>query len=156
MIYQFLVLVTVLTVASLACADELPVRPDDARTPGVIGSMDLADVCGRVDGMTYSQRHRQTTAAMKRDAYAIYGVERDGRDFEVDHRVPLCVGGADDEKNLWPQRGWAHPSYHDKDRLEAHVCRAVCRTHAMTLQQGQEIFLGDWIVGFKHIFSHSP
>jgi hypothetical protein len=55
---------------------------------------------------------------MKKAAYAAYNVNMAGRDFEVDHRVPLCIGGADDQANLWPQLGFEHPSFHDKDRLE--------------------------------------
>jgi opacity protein-like surface antigen len=139
-----------------ALAEELPSRPDDAKTPGVVGSTEFADVCGRVDGRTYSQRHRKTTAKIKRDAYAAYDIEKAGRDFEVDHRVPLCAGGADDSRNLWPQRGWLHPSFHDKDRLEAHVCRAVCRTRTMTVQEGQAIFLGDWVAEFERVFGQPP
>ena len=143
-------------VALPALAEELPTQPNDAVTPGVVGSTDFADVCGRVDGLTYSQRHRDTTQKMKNAAYAAYGINKAGRDFEVDHRVPLCAGGADDSKNLWPQRGWIHPSFHDKDRLEAFVCRAVCRTRTMTLEQGQAIFLGDWIAGFEQVFGQPP
>jgi hypothetical protein len=67
--------------------------------------------------------------------------------FEMDHRVPLCIGGADIRENLWPQEGWEHPSYHDKDFLEEAVCRFVCLDRTMTLEEGQAIFLGDWVVG---------
>ena len=142
--------------AGVACAETLPVVPDDTLTPGVVASTDPAEVCGRVDGLTYSQRHRQTTDKMKQAVYAAYHINRAGRDFEVDHREPICAGGADVLKNLWIQLGFLHPSYHDKDRLEAYVCRAVCRTHTMTLAEGQAIFLGDWTVGFERVFGRRP
>lgn len=145
-----------LLIAWPAAAEELPSRPDDAKTPGIVATTDIADVCGRVDGRTYSQRHRDTTAEMKRDAYAAYGVDKAGREFEVDHRVPLCLGGADALENLWPQKGWEHPSFHDKDRLETSACRAVCVTHEMTLEEGQALFLGDWITAFEEIFGQPP
>ena len=93
---------------------------------------------------------------MKNEAYAAYSVNKAGREFEIDHRVPLCVGGADDPRNLWPELGWQHPSFHDKDRLEARVCRAVCRTRTMTLAEGQAIFLGDWIAGFQSVYGEPP
>jgi hypothetical protein len=67
-----------------------------------------------------------------------------------------CIGGADDQANLWPQLGFQHPSFHDKDRLENRVCRAVCRTPTMTLAEGQSIFLGDWIAGFQSVFGEPP
>ena len=139
-----------------ALADNLPTRPDDARTPGAVSSTNRAEVCGMINGRTYSQRHRQTSTALKSQAYAVYRVQKAGRDFEIDHRVPLCLGGADAIVNLWPQWGWEHPSYHDKDRLEAYLCRAVCRTRKVTLQDAQAIFLGDWIAGFEQIYRQPP
>jgi hypothetical protein len=153
-----------------ALADDLPIRPDDTITPGKAWSTDPAEVCGKQAepnetcepghdcGVTgsYSKRHRHTTAEEKRDTYAAYHVEKGGRDFEVDHRVPLCLGGADLPENLWPQEGFEHPSYHDKDRLEEHICLLVCRDHSMSLQDGQAIFLGDWVAEYQKMFGEPP
>ena len=154
--YLSLAFIVAIGIALPVLAEELPIRPDDTLTPGVVGSAEFADVCGLVDGQTYSQRHRETTQKMKNEAYAAYSVNKAGREFEIDHRVPLCIGGADDPGNLWPELGWQHPSFHDKDRLEARVCRAVCRTRTMTLAEGQAIFLGDWIAGFERVFGQLP
>ena len=154
--YLSLAFIVAIGIALPVLAEELPIRPDDTLTPGVVGSAEFADVCGLVDGQTYSQRHRETTQKMKNEAYAAYSVNKAGREFEIDHRVPLCIGGADDPRNLWPELGWQHPSFHDKDRLEARVCRAVCRTRTMTLAEGQAIFLGDWIAGFESVYGEPP
>ena len=154
--YLSLAFIVAIGIALPVLAEELPIRPDDTLTPGVVGSAEFADVCGLVDGQTYSQRHRETTQKMKNEAYAAYSVNKAGREFEIDHRVPLCIGGADDPQNLWPELGWQHPSFHDKDRLEARVCRAVCRTRTMTLAEGQAIFLGDWIAGFQSVYGEPP
>jgi hypothetical protein len=137
-----------------AFAEDALIRPDDALTPGVVASTDPNDVCGVIDGLSYSKRHRHTPQGLKEEVYAAYQVhreDREGRNFEIDHRVPLCLGGADVRENLWPQEGWQSPSYHDKDWLEETVCRMVCRERAMTLEQGQAIFLGDWIAGYQQI-----
>ena len=154
--YSSIAFIVAIGVALPVLAEELLIRPDNAVTPGVVGSVDSADVCGRVDGQTYSQRHRETTQKMKKEAYATYNVNKAGREFEVDHRVPLCIGGADDQANLWPQLGFEHPSFHDKDRLETRVCTAVCRARTMSLAEGQAIFLGDWIAGFESVFGQPP
>jgi len=154
--YSSLAFIAAIAVALPVLAEELPIQPDNSLTPGVIGSADFADVCGLVDGQTYSQRHRDTTQKMKNAAYVAYNVNKAGREFEVDHRVPLCIGGADDQANLWPQLGFEHPSFHDKDRLETRVCGAVCRTRTMTLAEGQAIFLGDWIAGYEQIYGEPP
>jgi hypothetical protein len=139
-------------IAATASGETLPIRPHDALTPGAVATTDENDVCGIVGGRTYSKRHRQTPQRLKDQTYAAYGIDKAGRDFEIDHRVPLCLGGADEADNLWPQRGWRHPSYYDKDRLEAEVCRMVCEQGEMTLPQGQALFLGDWIAGYEQIF----
>jgi hypothetical protein len=145
-----------LAVATPALAEDLPIRPDPTLTPGVVASTDEAEVCGVVDGKTYSQRHRQTTAAMKAEVFKRYGIEKDGREFEIDHRLELSLGGADDVRNLWPQEGMTHPSFHDKDRLESRVWRMVCKKHSMSLADAQAIFLGDWIAGYQKMFSEPP
>jgi hypothetical protein len=153
---RYAILALTLAAALPAAAENLPIIPDPSLTPGAVASTDPSDVCGLVVGLTYSKRHRQTPAELKREIYAAYGMDRAGRDFEIDHRVPLCIGGADARENLWPQEGWEHPSYHDKDRLEAEVCRRVCRNHEISLPDGQAIFLGDWIEGYQKIFGEDP
>jgi hypothetical protein len=142
--------------ARLSFPDDAQIRPDDLLTPGAIASTDFADVCGIIDGLTYSKRHRRTSSELKRDVYETYHVDRAGRNFEIDHRVPLCLGGADVRENLWPQPGYEHPSYQEKDALEEEICRRVCRDHTLSLQEGQAIFLGDWIIGYQRIFQVSP
>lgn len=42
--------------------------------------------------------------------------------YEFDHLIPLCAGGSDDIRNVWPQPiGEAH----DKDKLEDEVCSGM-------------------------------
>ena len=64
------------------------------------------------------------------------------QDFELDHLVPRCLGGADVIANLWPEPlGEAV----DKDAAEARICRAVCTDHTMPLEAGQRFFTtGQW------------
>jgi hypothetical protein len=153
---RYAIVALALAAALPVAAENLPIIADPSLTPGAVASTDSSDVCGVINGLTYSKRHRRTTAELKREIYAEYGVDRDGRDFEIDHRVPLCIGGADVRENLWPQEGWEHPSYHDKDRLEVEVCRRACRSNEMSLPDGQAIFLGDWVEGYQKIFGENP
>ena len=78
--------------------------------------------------------------------------------FELDHRVPIEVGGCPTcTSNLRIQK-WRNPAHHHctpgemmdaacKDRLENFVHRSVC-SGAMTLAQGQKVFLGNWIAAY--------
>ena len=50
-------------------------------------------------------------------------------DYEIDHLIPLCLGGSDDFSNLWPQpRRSIEPKWNAevKDRLERFMCDMVC------------------------------
>jgi hypothetical protein len=45
--------------------------------------------------------------------------QMDRQDFKIDHYIPLCMGGSNDIKNLWPQ----HKSvYAITDPLEPVLC----------------------------------
>jgi hypothetical protein len=74
-------------------------------------------------------------------------------DWEVDHLIPLCLGGADDDKNLWPEprRGiekeWPAEL---KDDLEHRLCQLVCNgeldvaeAHAKSRSTGPSRTAGD-------------
>src|SRR3954470_24486824 len=73
--------------------------PDNAWscTPGDYDRLTHAEVC---DG---TPKHT-LPAAVRRDVLARYGVpDWTGRDGEIDHRVPLFLGGRTDRANLWPE-----------------------------------------------------
>ena len=62
-------------------------------------------------------------------------------DFELDHRVPLALGGApSDERNLelqpWDEAG-------EKDRIETCLSRAVC-AGTITLDEARRRIWADW------------
>jgi len=75
------------------------------------------------------------------------------KDYHEDHLVPLCVGGdPSDPRNLWPQPIRGRWTDKIKDQLESSVCRAVCRG-AMTLHEGQALFLKpDWTQTYIKFF----
>jgi hypothetical protein len=103
--------------------------PHDAR----IASTSEAEVCATdgLPGSAYSRAHRV--------------VRRRGvPGHQVDHIVPLCLGGADVQTNIQIE---PIEEALRKDELERAVCIAVCRDHRMTLAEGQAIFLGDWRLG---------
>jgi len=140
-------------IAAPAMADSyLPQQiPDPRWTPGVVAEdgHDTAQVCGRVDGQTYSQRHRKTPAGLKALVMKRYG-QQPGHagDGEVDHRVPLALGGADAAYNLWWEPGDHHGvvwTYHLKDKLEVLAWNRVCGKRDLPLAEAQGWFMSpDW------------
>lgn len=135
-----------LALALLTQAADLPLVPNDKLTPGAIATLDTVKVCQ----VGYSATVRKTTAAMKARVYQRYGVVNQQGAAEVDHRVPLSLGGADVERNLWPESYLTVPwNAHVKDRLENYVHQRVCVQRTMTLLEGQRLFEGDWTRAYR-------
>jgi hypothetical protein len=61
-----------------------------------------------------------------------------GHALEIDHIVPLELGGANDIANLYPESG-----YHPKDRLENRLHALVC-SGAMQLRAAQRAIARNW------------
>ena len=66
---------------------------------------------------------------MKRQVCAPYGIAAarcNGRNFEIDHLIPLELGGSNEMSNLWPQPYRPQPDAREKDVLENYLYRQVC------------------------------
>ena len=126
--------------------------PDAKCSPGVVASADEEDVCGIVHGQSYSKRHRQTPAGLKSLIKRRYGQAGNFGDAEIDHIVPLSLGGEDSVYNLFWQPGYGQGyrfTYHEKDQIEVWAWRQVCKLHSMPLAEAQAIFMApDWRVQY--------
>jgi hypothetical protein len=123
-------------------------KPDPKLTPGKVRTSDAKEIC---DPAFRTGPYRNTTSAMKRHVCAAYGVKdcpKEGA-MELDHLLPLELGGLDDERNLWVQMA---PEYHWKDLLENTLHAKVCKTHEMQLAEAQACIITDWAKCYeKHI-----
>jgi hypothetical protein len=69
-------------------------------------------------------------------------------DHELDHLIPLELGGASTVANLWPEP-WADPrGAHRKDDLENALNRQVC-SGSMTLSDAQHAIASDWEAAYR-------
>lgn len=122
---SFLVSVSALLVAFSALAQDFPTKPDQSLTPGTL--------CEQADRLRYPERikycEREVDTATKYEVIQDYNrklgfkIEPHQRsNFKIDHYIPLCMGGANDKKNLWPQ----HRSiYKHTDELEMVACQKL-------------------------------
>lgn len=108
--------------------------PDPQCTPGAVDTTDLAVVCG-----TSTKRRRHVTKAVRRQVLAAYGFAPRG-DYEIDHLIPLELGGSNAAENLWPEPS---PGFRDKDRVENRLHRLVC-SGRMSLSEAQRHIARDW------------
>jgi hypothetical protein len=70
--------------------------------------------------------------------------------YEVDHLIPLELGGDNTIANLWPEAADPVPGFHEKDKVENYLHRQVC-SGAMGLTDAQRQIASDWLKVWKQI-----
>jgi hypothetical protein len=118
--------------------------PDRHCTPGAIDpAVTQADIPSTIclTGYTATVRppETQTEAFKFGQAYPAYGLPP-GTPGELDHLVPLELGGANDAANLWPEAG---PVPNPKDAVEDALHTAVCDGQ-VRLAPAQWAIARDW------------
>jgi hypothetical protein len=115
--------------------------PDPVCTPGVVVTTDLAVVCG-----TPTKERRRVSDGLRRAVLEEYGIATAaGGTFEVDHLIPLELGGSNALGNLWPEAAAPPPGFHQKDEVENYLHRRVC-SGVMPIEQAQREIATDWTV----------
>ncbi len=116
--------------------------PDPTCTPGAYDPAITAAILCAAGYHTSSYRPPESqTEAFKFDhAYPAYGIS-DGTKSELDHLVPLELGGANDAANLWPEVG-SLPN--PKDAVEGALHDAVC-SGQVSLRAAQRAIAADWM-----------
>lgn len=112
--------------------------PDPACTPGAMALVERAAVCG-----SSSRSRRHVSSLTRRLVLVSYGVApADAHLYELDHLVPLELGGSNDPDNLWPE---PIEQARLKDHAENAARRRVCGLRPTeTLTQAQQGFATDW------------
>jgi hypothetical protein len=92
-----------------------------------------------------------------------YGIEEEyempprlyGRRMEIDHIVPLELGGSNAPVNLFPEPGGGIAGYHVKDELENRLHDLVCGGR-MTLGAAQRGIASNWEALYRRVFGVAP
>lgn len=124
--------------------------PDASCTPGeadprVTQANILETIC--VSGYSAGVRPPlSVTEPIKRERVAAYGVSFTPlADEELDHLLPLSLGGASTTTNLWPQ---PLPLARKKDELEVELQRLVCDGR-VDLATAQHAITTDWVSAYQ-------
>jgi hypothetical protein len=81
---------------------------------------------------------------MRDRVYAEYGRKRGPGCCEVDHLIPLELGGSNDIKNLWPEPDEPRPGDAEKNQLENELHRLVC-AGKLLLAEAQRCITANWV-----------
>lgn len=140
----------------------LPLLPDPALTPGDVLTINTHAVC--TPG--YAGKTRDVSLSKKLSVYEAYALMPSGRwrviagvrgwqsDFEVDHLIPLQLGGSNDTLNLWPQSYLTTPyNAGGKDMLENRLHWLVCHGK-LALTLAQELIRGNWTVAYDLLITN--
>ena len=128
--------------------------PDPRCTPGGIDPSVTVDTLRDPRWRTGCIRNCQTSESEKHIAYAFYNLPRppvnSGADqvCELDHLVPLELGGADGMGNIWPECGSTtvvlnERSFKIKDRVENYLADEV-KAGRMPISEAQHGIADDW------------
>jgi len=150
---KLVAIATLVSVLAAAPGGACDVRPDENLTGGAasIRTRERIAACGHAKdnrGQMTRERHDEV---LKR-----YGLPPGTHpDYEIDHLIPLCLGGSDDPSNLWPQpkrRIEATWNAEAKDRLEGKICKMVCAGQINEISTAQEDFASDWITAYQKYY----
>jgi hypothetical protein len=132
---------------------DLPI-PDPKCTPGAIDPTVTEEVLKDSRFRTKCIRDLATSASKKNSTYDLYNLEHPKNNTgktqtcELDHLVPLELGGADTLDNIWPQCGpddvgLASRYFKQKDAIENFLTRQV-KVGNMSLSDAQQGIATDW------------
>jgi hypothetical protein len=95
----------------------------------------------------YTARVRDVSDSLRREVFAAYRIpyDRHGR-YELDHLIPLELGGDNSARNLWPERGRIP---NPKDGLENELHNLVC-AGSLSLPIAQRAIARNWVTALAH------
>lgn len=147
LILSSFVLVLLLPSPALAAKCHVHNRlPDHACTPGaVFPSATKVRVCK----VGYTKRVRNVSERVKNLVYHRYGITRHPRGtYEMDHLIPLELGGSNKQANLFPEAARPRPGFHEKDALENQLHASVCEGR-MKLATAQHLIATNWLKTYR-------
>jgi hypothetical protein len=125
--------------------------PDRSCSPGAYSSrLTKAVICAR--GFHTSQV-RNVSESEKHAVEQEYGLRPRpyGSSLEIDHIVPLALGGSNAIANLYPERA----GYHVKDRLEDRLAALVCGGR-IDLMTARRQIAANWEKLYRRVFGRTP
>jgi hypothetical protein len=132
-----------------ACVMALPAiaaaqLPNNLYTPGKADKVDVKRLCAA----DFDAAAKPLSAWQKNEALTRYGVRPESFNGDLEHLVPVTLGGTNDPDNLYPFHAQGEYTVEAKQRLAAKLHELVC-DGKISLKQAQDVFKKDWTKGYK-------
>jgi hypothetical protein len=132
-----------------ACALALPAvafaqLPNTFQTPGATLKVDAKRVCAA----DFEASLKPVANWQKEQALERYGERPESFKGEIDHLVPVILGGSNDPDNLWPMHGAGEMTPEAKAHLAERLHALVC-DGKISLKDAQNAFKKDWTKSYK-------
>lgn len=119
--------------------------PNLKLTPGDTLKVNKEDLCGS----KYENFDGSIPISLKRKVFDLYGIRGDKLiPYNVDHLIPVGLGGSNSLKNLWPQPVSGEWSYHKKNKLEQRLHKLVC-SGELDPERAQQEISTDWVSAYE-------
>ncbi len=121
--------------------------PDHSCSPGAIfETASTSNIC--VKG--YTKTVRNVSTSLRKKVYAEYTIEYPVPfgSYEVDHIIPLELGGSNDIANLFPEAAEPRPGFKEKDLVENYLNQEVCAGR-VDLLSAQKQIANDWLAVYN-------
>jgi hypothetical protein len=120
--------------------------PNSQLTPGqTFAGVTASQVC--TSG--WASSHRSVTQDQYHQVYGEYGIHypQPYGTYELDHLIPLELGGDNANANLWPEPASPTPGFHQKDDLENVMHDMVC-SGSLSLGEAQHEMATNWYAAY--------
>lgn len=134
--------------------------PDSACTPGAADpAVTQENIATTICVSGYTKKVRPPTSytnKIKLQTMAAYGDTGSPSDYELDHLIPLEIGGSPtDLANLWPEAETPKPGFHEKDVVENYLHAQVC-SGKLDLKTAQAEAAQNWVDVYAQAVGDKP
>ena len=130
----------IIAVPSFAAAQ----LPNSFQTPGAKGKANDAQVCAA----DFESSQKPVAKWQHDQALERYGQRPEDYKGDLDHLIPVSLGGNNDPENLWPLPANKEMGSAQKHELEIKLHQMVC-DKTLTLKAAQDAIRKDWVKAYQ-------